>query len=153
MEQDKWTVIDYEWTMKQKMPPSEIAFRAVYCYVLAEEKRNKLDWNVIMDKLNITPDLAEEYRLREAKFQKQVTGKRKSMGEIRAAIGTIPYPVEPKQLIEGHLKNVEEHRIQIYVDKGYGFHEEESYYIEDVYTDEFHLEAEIPLAGDRKSVV
>ena len=37
VEQDKWTVIDYEWTMKQKMPPSEIAFRAVYCYVLAEE--------------------------------------------------------------------------------------------------------------------
>ena len=152
VEQDKWTVIDYEWTMKQKMPPSEIAFRAVYCYVLAEEKRNKLDWNVIMDKLNITPDLAEEYRLREAKFQKQVTGKRKSMGEIRAAIGTIPYPVEPKQLIEGHLKNVEEHRIQIYADKGYGFHEEESYYIEDVYTDEFHLEAEIPLAGDMKGI-
>ena len=152
VEKDNWTVIDYEWTLKQKMLPCEIAFRAIYCYVLAEEKRNKLDWNVIMDKLHITPDMAEEYRLREAKFQKQVTGKHKSMGEIRATIGTIPYPVEPKQLISDHLKNVEDHRIQVYVDKGYGFYEEESYYIEDVYTDEFHLEAEIPLEGNMKGI-
>ncbi len=149
---EDWTVIDYEWTMKQEMQASEIAFRAIYCYVLAEEKRNKLDWNVIMDKLHITPDMAEEYRKREAKFQKQVTGKRESMGEIRATIGTVSYHAEPQKLIQRHLKDVEEHRIQIYIDKGYGFHEEESYYIEDVYTDESHLEAEISLDGSVKAV-
>ena len=149
---NKWTVIDYEWTVGQKMSASEIAFRAIYCYVLAEEKRNKLNWNVIMDKLHITPEMAEEYRTREAKFQKKVTGKHQSMGEIRATIGTIPYRVEGKELIARHLRDVEEHRIQIYIDNGYGFHEEESFYIENVYLDENHLEAEIPLDGNMKAI-
>ena len=74
------------------------------------------------------------------------------MGEIRATIGTIPYHVEPKELIERHLRDVEEHRIQIYVDKGYGLHEEESFYIENVYVDENHIATEIPLDGNMKAV-
>lgn len=143
---DNWTVIDYEWTMENQISAKEIAFRAVYCYVLEEEKRNKLNLDFIMDKLGITSAEADEYRKRELLFQKQVTGKRKSMGEIRAAIGT--YCVDPKTLMEEHLQEILDKRIQIYIDRGQGFSEADSYYMPDIYTDEYTIEAEIPFDGN-----
>lgn len=143
---DTWTVIDYEWTMEKVVPAREIAFRAIYCYVLEEEKRNKLNLDFIIQKLNITPAEADEYREKELRFQKQVTGKRKSMGEIRACIGT--YCVDPKLLMKEHLQEILDKRIQIYVDRGTGFSEENSYYMPDIYTDEYTIEAEIPFDGN-----
>lgn len=146
VDEDNWTVIDYEWTTKEPVPAKEIAFRAVYCYVLEEEKRNKLNLDSIINKLGITPAEAEEYREKELKFQKRVTGKRKSMGEIRASIGT--YSVDPKVLMEKHLQEILDKRIQIYIDEGTGFSEENSYYLPDIYTDEYTIEAEIPFSGN-----
>lgn len=143
---DRWTVIDYEWTLEKAIPSKEIAFRAIYCYVLEEEKRNKLNLDYIIEMLGITPSEAEEYREKELKFQKKVTGKRKSMGEIRATIGT--YAVDPQKLMKKHLQEILDRRIQIYLDKGKGFSEQESYYLPDVYTDEYQVEAEIPFNGN-----
>lgn len=143
---DRWTLIDYEWTMKKAVSAKEVAFRAVYCYVLEEEKRNALDFGVILDRLGITQKEAEEFRRREAKFQKKVTGKRMSMGEIRAAIGN--YCVDPKALMEKHLQDILDKRIQVYFDSGSGFSEENSYYMPDVYVDSFHIEAKIPFDGN-----
>lgn len=145
---DKWTVIDYEWTLEQKIPACEVAFRAVYCYVLEEEKRNKLNLDLIISKLGITQQEAEDYREKEGRFQKKVTGKRKSMGEIRAALGT--YLVDPKVLMERHLKRILDQRIQLYYDRGNGFHEADSCYMPDVYADEHCIEAKIPFDGNVK---
>lgn len=147
---DKWTVIDYEWTMEKQIPAKEIAFRAVYCYVLEEEKRNKLNMDYIIERLGIVPAQADEYREKELKFQKSVTGKRKSMGEIRATIGT--YSVDPKVLMEQYLQEILDKRIQIYTDCGNGFSEAESYYLPDIYTEENLIEAEIPFDGNVKAL-
>ena len=57
---DKWTIIDYEWTVEKRIPFEEIAFRAVYCYVLEEEKRNKINLDLILNKLGISQQGAEE---------------------------------------------------------------------------------------------
>ncbi|MBQ8597305.1 MAG: class I SAM-dependent methyltransferase [Lachnospiraceae bacterium] len=143
---DDWTLIDYEWTMEKAVSSKEIAFRAVYCYVLEEEKRNKLNLDLLIDKIGIKTQEAEEFREKEKKFQKQVTGKRKSMGEIRAAIGT--YSVDPKMLMERHLQKILDQRIQIYYDRGNGFSEADSFYMPDVYVDATTVEAEIPLDGN-----
>ena len=85
-----WNVIDYEWTFNRPIETKEIAFRAVYCYLLENEKRNKLNLNLITEKLGITQVDMEQYRKQEMDFQKYVTGKCKSMAEIREDIG---YPV------------------------------------------------------------
>ena len=37
----EWHVIDYEWTFAKQVESKEIAFRAIYCYLLESEKRNK----------------------------------------------------------------------------------------------------------------
>lgn len=147
---DKWTVIDYEWTVEEKIPASEVAFRAVYCYVLEEEKRNRLDLDLIISKLGITQHEAEDYREKEGQFQKKVTGKRKSMGEIRASLGT--YSVDPKMLMERHLKKILDQRIQIYYDRGNGFSEADSCYMPDIYVDEHRIEAEIPFDGNVRAL-
>ncbi len=147
---DDWTVIDYEWTLEQRIPASEIVFRAVYCYVLEEEKRDKLNLDLIISKLGITQQEAEDYREKERQFQKQVTGKRKSMGEIRALLGT--YSVDPKMLMERHLKKILDQRIQIYYDRGNGFSEEDSFYMPDIYVDECRIEAEIPVDGNVRAL-
>lgn len=145
---DQWTVIDYEWTMEKQVAAKEIAFRAVYCYVLEEEKRNKLNFDLIINKLKITPGEAQEYREKEQKFQKQVTGARKSMGEIRATIGTSS--VDPKLLIEKHLQEKQDHRIQVYYDFGEGFREEDSDFIHEAYVSEYEAETEISFDGNLK---
>ena len=143
---DKWKVIDYEWTMGKRIAPEEIAFRAVHCYVLEEEKRNKLNLDFILNRLNTTERKAEEYRARESRFQKLVTGKRKSMGEIRASLGT--YSVDAKLLMERHLKKILDERIQVYFDYGKGFREDASFYKPDVYVEEGKIFAEIPVDGN-----
>lgn len=147
---DKWTVIDYEWTLEKQVPTTEIAFRAVYCYVLEEEKRNKLNLDFILNKLNFSQNQAEYYQEKEKQFQKQVTGKQKSMGELRAGIGT--YAVDPKVLMERHLKKILDQRIQIYFDRGEGFREEDSQYMPDIYVKENYLEAEIPVDGNVRNL-
>ncbi len=143
---EQWKVIDYEWTMGKHIPAKEVAFRAIYCYVLEEEKRNKLNLDLILAKLDITEKAAAEYRERERKFQKKVTGRRKSMGEIRAGLGT--YSVDAKLLMENHLKKILDERIQVYFDYGNGFREEDSVYMPDVYTKEGKIFAKIPVDGN-----
>ncbi len=147
---DRWTVIDYEWTVEKQVPSSEIAFRAVYCYVLEEEKRNKLDLDFLLAKLKISQEQARVYQEQEKKFQKQVTGKRKSMGELRAAMGT--YAVDPKDLMERHLQKILDERIQVYYDRGNGFSENDSVYLPDVYVTEREIAADIPFDGNVRSL-
>ena len=147
---DRFTVIDYEWTMEEKISTKEIAFRAIYCYILEEERRNKLDLDRIMNKLHITQQEAEEYRAREEAFQKKVTGKRKSMGEIRAGIGT--YCIDVKKLAKGHLQKILDERIQVYRDFGEGFSEQNSEYLPDVYADEDTIEVDIPFDGNVRAL-
>ena len=143
---DDWTVIDYEWTTDDSIEDKEIAFRAVYCYILEDEKRNELNLDSIMQMLNVTEDEAEEYRQREAAFQKMVTGKRKSMGDLRASIGT--YAVDPKKLMEEHLQQILDQRIQLYYDRGQGFSESDSRYVPDVYVAERQIETTLTVGGD-----
>lgn len=150
VEGERWTVIDYEWTVERQIPTSEIAFRAVYCYVLEEEKRNKLNLEFLLEKLKISQEQAETYQRQEGIFQKQVTGRRKSMGELRASIGT--YAVDPKILMEQHLQKILDRRIQVYFDRGNGFSEADSLYLPDVYVAEQELEAEISFDGNVKNL-
>lgn len=147
---DHFTIIDYEWTEKKRIPVKEIAFRAIYCYVLEEEKRNKLNLDYITEKLGITEKEAEEYRTKEQAFQKKVTGKHKSMGDIRAGIGT--YCLDVKKLAEQDLQRILDRRIQVYLDRGQGFSEADSYYMPDVYTAEQTIEVAIPFDGNTRAL-
>lgn len=128
-EDNTWNLIDYEWTFNRSIETKEIAFRSVYCYLLENEKRNRLNLDLIMEKLGITQPDAEQYRRQEMEFQKYVTGKNMSMAEIREAIG---YPVYTTEAFcAGQEAASRRDRVQIYEDTGKGFHEEQSFFLDE----------------------
>ena len=125
----EWHVIDYEWTFARAMKKEEIAFRAVYCYLLENEKRNKLNLDVLLDKLNITQADAELFRRREREFQQYVTGKSLAMCQIRELINHPVYSLASLQNLP--LDREHKGQIQIYEDMGEGFWEDHSYFLEE----------------------
>ena len=150
-----WNVIDYEWTFERPIETKEIAFRAVYCYLLENEKRNKLNLDLITEKLGITQVDMEQYRKQEMDFQKYVTGKCKSMAEIREDIGYPVYTVDA--FIEGQLAAAKKDRVQIYEDTGKGFREEQSFFLEENGEQvqrmaDDSMELNVPVAGGRSAL-
>lgn len=137
-----WNIIDYEWTFDKQVDTREIAFRAVYCYLLENERRNKLNLDLILQKLGITEENAAFYRQQEMRFQKYVTGKRMSMPEIRDAIGQPVYSISELPMLTPIEK--QKGMIQIYEDMGSGFSEEHSFFLEDdrIENEEFKLVVE-----------
>ena len=150
VDKDKWTIIDYEWTKQQKVETKELAFRALYCYLLEDEKRNKFNFDLIMKELEISQEEAQEYREREMKFQEQVTGKRMSMPQLRDIIGGAV--IVPQKSLMKNEESADKRRIQIYTDNGSGFSEDSSYFIEEPYDGQGFVDFSIELAGDVKKI-
>ncbi|MFI3213810.1 MAG: hypothetical protein R3Y24_10745, partial [Eubacteriales bacterium] len=147
---DNWTVIDYEWTFEKIIETKEIVFRSIYCYLLENEKRNRMNFDFIMEELGITEEDIETYREHELTFQKHVTGKRLSMPEIRNVIGYKMFA--PEKWITKFEQAEGKERVQIYEDRGNGFSEEQSYFVKDAYMSESMVTCTIEVSGDVQCV-
>lgn len=143
---EKWTLIDYEWTFGKSVDTRELAFRAVYCYLLEEEKRNKLQLDRILQELAITEEDAEYYREQEMDFQQFVTGKRASMAQLREFIGC--RTMEPQKWIDKYQDSAGVNRVQIYEDRGKGYQEEASYFVKEAYQGEQLIEFSLSVGAD-----
>lgn len=150
VEQDTWTLIDYEWTFDRQISTKEIAFRALYCYLLEDEKRNKFNYDLILKQLGISPETAADFREQEMKFQKEVTGKRMSMSELRDLLGQ-PVIVPQKSLLKEEM-STQKKRVQIYEDKGNGFSEEQSYFVEEFYDAEGQISFSVNVPSETKNI-
>lgn len=146
VDKDKWTLIDYEWTFGRPMNSRELAFRAIYCYLLEDEKRNKLNLDLILQELEITEADAENFREQERNFQKFVTGNRLSMAQLRERIGCSV--MVPGKWIDSYQGSASLNRVQIYEDRGNGCSEEESYFVREAYQGENRIEMELAVSGD-----
>ena len=146
VDEDKWTLIDYEWTFGKTMDVRELAFRAIYCYLLEDEKRNKLNLDLILEELGITEEDAEQFREQEMDFQKFVTGNRMSMAQIRDRIGN--RMMVPQNWIDRYQDSENVNRVQIYEDRGSGCSEENSYFVREAYQGENKIEMELLVSGD-----
>jgi len=145
---NKWTVIDYEWTVEAKVDTKEIAFRSLYCYLLENEKRNKCDVSRALDYLQIKPEDMPDYQTKEINFQKQVMGRRMSMSQIRELLAQGMFaPVKWMGKIE---ESAGKDRVQVYEDKGNGYSEEASYFVEDAYAGEHSMEVSLKVGADVK---
>lgn len=143
---DKWTLIDYEWTFGKQIATRELAFRAVFYYLLEDEKRNKLNLDSILGELQINEAEAEDFREQEKEFQSFVSGKHMLLANLRAAIGK---RIDvPQAWIEKIRESERIRRIQIYEDRGTGYHEEESYLIQVAYVDDNKVELELTVGED-----
>lgn len=138
---DRWTLIDYEWTFGKPMETRELAFRAIHCYLLESSNRNKINLDLILKKLEITEAEAEEFREQERSFQAFVSGEHLAMGELWGVLGNRAlclWDIFKKFWDRERLK-----RIQIYEDRGNGYHEEDSYIVSAAYEDEKKVELEL----------
>ncbi len=148
---DNWTLIDYEWTFGKKIETRELAFRAVYCYLIEDESRDRLNLDWVLERLGISTEEAEDFRSRELEFQHFVTGKRRSMGEILAQMvkGEI---LEPKRWLLEYWKKKELSRVQIYPDTGEGFREETSWFVKDSCRSEDMVEFQLHVSRDTRAL-
>lgn len=129
VDEDTWTVIDYEWTFQRPADTKELAFRAVYCYILEDKGRESLDMELVKKELHITEAEADLLRKREMDFQKSVTGNRASMAEIWEAIGQ---PVHSAEAGSNRQEGTAgRNQVQIYEDSGRGFNEEQSFFLKE----------------------
>lgn len=144
---DKWTVIDYEWTMPEKIDTKEIVFRSLYCYLLENGKRSKCDKEWIFSYLGIKPEEVEEYQRKEVLFQKSVMGDRKSMAQLIQDIGGKVFNVDYwRREIKERLALVKERQIQVYKDRGEGYKIENLSYVNNISTNEQEIKIEINIS-------
>lgn len=131
VKEDGWTVLDYEWTFDRRTSPEESALRALYCYMLGSVKRREPCLSFIREWPGLAEESLERAAGEEAAFQKYVTGDRLSLNEIRNRIG---FPILPAgEIAQRQAGRWGSKRVQLYEDRGEGFSEEGSYFIEDAY--------------------
>ena len=143
---DKWTLIDYEWTVDVSGDSRELAFRAVYCYLLENKKREKIRQEVILDRLGISEEDAQVYREVEMKFQRAVTGNRATLAQIRDRIGNSVTDLQ--EMTDRYHDLLKVNRVQIFEDRGEGCSEKESYFAWDAFKSEKLIELELHVDGE-----
>lgn len=146
VQDDKWTLIDYEWTLEETISAKELAYRAIHCYLLEDEKRNQLNLVKLMNRLQITGEEAEQIVNRELEFQKRVNGERLSMAQMHDSFGEAV--VVPQEWGYRNRTESGSSRVQIYKDMGSGYSEEESYFLPNAYKSGQIIEFELPVEGD-----
>ena len=147
---DNWTVIDYEWTSENHMDSREIAYRALYCYLLESDNRSKFNLDSIIDVLDITMEQMEYYRKNEAFFQKKITGNRMSMGELRELFGGAV--ITPDKFVATTSRDELKRSIQIYVDYGNGFSEDNAFFVDEKYDWNNHVEFSVSIDSKAKKL-
>lgn len=148
----QWTILDYEWTLSdypavfgKEITMQDIILRALYCYMIGAWKRRKLSLELIYeicetknqdsigkrDGENLAAwqeQILQQIVQQEMVFQQYVTGQRMSLTEIRNRIGNEILPVQQMALNYAAVQN--KRQVQIYVDKGNGFSEENSFFVQ-----------------------
>ena len=148
--QDKWTVIDYEWTFAKRIDTKEIAFRSLHCYLIENNKRHVCDKDWAYEYLGIRPEEISVYQKKERAFQESVMGNRRSMSQMLEIIGGKLFVVERwRNEINQRMVNK---KVQIYEDTGAGYQETTSYYVENAYVSEEKIKFEINIKGDVKNI-
>lgn len=148
---DDWTLIDYEWCKDSSLTIKETAYRAMYCYYLEDASRKKIKEDLILDRLILSKEAAEEIELDEAAFQKKVTGRKLALSELRERFGH--KSVNPIPLIDKLRDNSGIYKFMIYPGGQTGeFSEETAYEYKDAYESERIASVTVPVLKEDRVV-
>lgn len=124
-EDGRFHVLDYEWTFFFPVPVDYILFRALHYYLegapVRAEFGRKFDF---YKEFGLAPEQQEIYRQMEKMFQIYVAGSSISPGSLYHSMGKHAAPLGEL------LAERERRRVQVYVDDGQGFREDNSYFID-----------------------
>ncbi len=148
---DNFSIIDYEWTFDFPIPFNYIIYRAIHHYINGTQNRNKALDLGLFNILNISEEEISIYEIMETRFQNYVLGDIKPINSLQ--IDNIEKNIDVKSLanwlnIESYIKS-----IQIFLDYGHGFNENDSYRISVPITENIKIiEFDIPIKQDVKKV-
>jgi SAM-dependent methyltransferase len=145
-----WTIIDYEWTYGKCIPPREQVWRALYCYRLEDRKREKFDPRPVYARLGLSDSDIDTLLEEEFAFQKYVTGSRKSLVELWQGLDR--KLIVPKELAVPTEKLRPDDTIQIYLDEGYGYSEDDSIFPEEQYDAKNTVSLDIRVDANCKTI-
>ncbi|MDE6712724.1 MAG: hypothetical protein K2K20_03225, partial [Lachnospiraceae bacterium] len=123
-----WQLIDYEWTYDQLIPPDQVAYRALLCYCMGSEKRRACSVDGMAVRLGLEGIHPDELQEEELRFQMKVTGERMSLSQIRDSIHHEVLPL--RDAVEIYQNQKAAGLVQIYWDRGEGFSEDASEWME-----------------------
>lgn len=121
---ENWNVIDYEWTFLFPIPTNFIVFRAIHYYIESAAMRWAIKYKNPYERLGITLEEQKAYEIMEQNFQKYINGDHISLGSLYHTMG------EAAISITDMVELIDEKKIQIYYNRGDGFREEDSSFID-----------------------
>lgn len=140
---ETWHVIDYEWTFDKHIDSNDIAFRAFYNYMLGGEMRRACKDLLMKDILGYTDAQIAEAAVEEQEFQLRITQRRASAERMRELIGNPAYALEGMVQYCRHADL--QYVVQIFIDYGEGFSEENSQKLLNCYLLGKHLKLEFDI--------
>jgi hypothetical protein len=120
---DKWNIIDYEWTFDFPVPANFILYRAVVDYLYRSNKRTVLWGKKILEELGIDEKQQLIFKRMDQHFHEYVNGDCVSLGLMSQRFNHDKYDLLSLQnkFVPG--------RIQVFFDYGDGFSEDKSKFI------------------------
>ena len=137
---DIWNILDYEWTFEFPIPLNFILFRALNVYLYSSDRRRRL-WNEgIMEKFGIDKNQQNLFAQMDFNFHKYVNGDRYSLSMSCDDID------KQKFIVDENSLNKKEGMVQVFIDSGKGYSEDNSYLQNSILDEEelFFLEILVP---------
>lgn len=123
LEQERTSVIDYEWTFFFPVPSQFIVYRLIHYYLESDGKRESLKQRNFYEKAGITEEECLVYAEMERNFQKYMLGSHASMLSLYNRIS--PGKADAVRFYE-EKKTEAAQNLQIFLDTGNGYSEENS---------------------------
>ncbi|MEX0155289.1 hypothetical protein AB2T48_06820 [Clostridium butyricum] len=147
---DKWNIIDYEWTFNFLIPINFIIYRAIKIYIDGSQKRNELRSLGIYKLLGITNEEISAYNRMEENFQRYVSGEWVSLNKLYGQ--TTDVNINVSEIIQHEKNNMNKNSIQVFYDYGEGYSEENSYRFSPLCDSSGNIEFEINITSRVKSI-
>lgn len=125
---DKWNIVDYEWTFDFPIPVNYIFFRAIHYYAVSS-RRHLLNADVLYEAAGLHVGEIEQYTRMERHFQNYVLGKVVQMYEIHDRLHQ--GEIRQSDLYTAYMTEKAERKIKVYEDFGEGYSEDTAYYLPD----------------------
>lgn len=123
---NKWNVIDYEWTFDFPVPVKYVIYRALY-YYLGSSGENAFGEKDPYETAGITREEKAIFQRMESSFQRYIAGDRFTLVTLNSIFGRNSIPRERAVRLGGLVQHPE--RVKLYTDCGGGFAEKDVRYI------------------------
>ncbi len=121
---ENWHIIDYEWSFDCQIPLRYLQYRSIMLYVYGLSKRHALIEKDVFKQFGFTDNELVVYERMEQHFQKAIKGEHDQLGDFYHVMGM------PALSVDSLVRDKKKHMIEVFVDRGKGFQENEKMYFD-----------------------